>query len=75
MRWKKSLLVIHKIHRLFVNILTADDKHYLLNRDNLTQPIQMQLSQKQKTFSEFVFAFLKYILSFEHFNRNDESHS
>ena len=35
----------------------------------------MQLSQKQKTFSEFVFAFLKYILSFEHFNRNDESHS
>ena len=29
---------------MFVNALTADDKHYLLNRDNLTQPIQMQLS-------------------------------
>ena len=67
--------MIHKILRLFVNTLIVDDKHYLLNRDNLTQPIQMQLSQKQKTFSEFVFAFLKYILSFEHFNRNDESHS
>ena len=22
------------------------DKHYLLNRDNLTQPLQMQISQK-----------------------------
>ena len=36
-----------------VYTLTADDKHYLLNRDNLTQAIQMQLYQKQKTFSEF----------------------
>ena len=50
---EKSLLVIHKILIVFVNTLTADDKHYLLNKDNLTQPIQMQLYQKQKTFSEF----------------------
>ena len=35
------------------NTLTLDDNHYLLNRDNLTQPIQIQLSQKEKTFSEF----------------------
>ena len=34
--------------RLFVNTLTTDDKYSLLNRDNLTQPIQTQLSQKQK---------------------------
>ena len=59
MPWKKSLLVIHKILRLFVNTLPADDKHYLLNRENLTQRIQMQISQKQKTFSQFSFAFLK----------------
>ena len=50
---EKSLLVIHKILIVFVNTLTADHKHYLLNRDNLTQPIQMQLYQKQKTFLEF----------------------
>ena len=61
-----SILVIHKILRLFVNTLTVDEKHYLLNRDNLTQPIQMQLSQKQKTFSEFFFAFLKFILNFKY---------
>ena len=46
-----------KTPRLFVNILTVDDKHYLLNRDNLTERIQMELSQKQKKFSEFFFAF------------------
>ena len=59
--------MIYETLRLFVNALTADDKHYLLNRDNLTQPIQMQLSRKQKNFSIFFFAFLKPILNFTHF--------
>ena len=48
MHWKKDLLVTCKILRPFGNNFTADDKHYLFNRDNLTQPIQMELSQKQK---------------------------
>ena len=56
---EKSLLVIHKILRLLVKTFTADDKHYLLNRENLAQRIQMQICQKQKSFSEFSFAFLK----------------
>ena len=34
-----------KILRLFFNILSADGKYSLLNTDNLTQPIQMELSQ------------------------------
>ena len=67
MHWKKSLLAIDKFLRLFVNTLPADDKHYLLNRDNLAQPIHMHLSQKQKTFSQFPFAFLKSILNYKHF--------
>ena len=50
-------LVIHKVLRIFVNTLTVDEKHYLVNRDNLTEPIQVELSQKQKNFSEFSFAF------------------
>ena len=53
-----SVLVIHKILRLLVNTLTADDKHYLLNRNNLAQPIQIQLSEKQRIFSEFFLGFL-----------------
>ena len=50
-------LVINKVLRLFVNTLTVEDKHYLLNRDNLRQPIQMQVSKKEKTSAEFFFAF------------------
>ena len=44
---------------LLVNTLAADEKHLDLHRDNLTIPIQMQLSQKQKIFSQFFAAFLK----------------
>ena len=55
--WKKSVLVICKVLRMFVNVLNADDKCFLLNRDNLRRPIQKQLSEKQKTFLRF---FLKF---------------
>ena len=65
----------YKIVRLLVNTLTADDKHYLVNRDNLTLPLWMQLSKNEKTFSQFVFAFLKFILNFKHFPKKDDPHS
>ena len=67
--------MICKISRLFINTLSADGKYSLFNRDNLTQPIQMQLSRKQKTFSQFFAAFLKCSLNFEHFQTKDDSHS
>ena len=69
LNFKKFLSVICKISRLFPNTLSADGKYSLLNRDNLTQPIQMQLYWKQKTFSEFFSAFLKSCLNFEHFQK------
>ena len=76
MPWKKSLLVIHKILRPFVNTLAVNDKHYLLHRDNLTRPIQIKLSQKQKIFSEFFFfAFFKSILNLQHLPKKDDPHS
>ena len=75
MHWEKSLLVIGKLKRLLVNTVPADDKHYLLNGDNLAQPIQMQLSQKQKTFPEVFFPFLKSILNFKHLWKKDDPHS
>ena len=49
--------MIYQILRHFVNTLTADDKHFLLNRNNLTPPIEMELSRKKKTFSPFFFFF------------------
>ena len=58
---------MQKILRLFVNTFTADYNHYLLNRDNFAQRIQMQLSQKQKSFSEIFFAFFKSKFNFKQF--------
>ena len=66
---------MHKILRLFVNTLTVDEKHYLLTKDNLTQTIQIQLSQKQKTFLEFLFSFVKSILNFKHLPKKGDPHS
>ena len=54
--------------------MTFDDKHYMLNRGNLTQPIQKPFPQKQKTFSQFFLAFLKSILNFKHLPKNDDRH-
>ena len=52
LRWKKCLLDVSYILRLFVNTLTANGKYSNLNRDNLTKPIQTLLSEKQKGFSQ-----------------------
>ena len=72
---KKSRLFTCQIFGLLVNTLAADEKYPVLNRDNLTIPIQMQLSQKKKTFSQFFAAFLKSRLNFEYFEKKDEPHS
>ena len=58
-----------------VNTLVTDEKYPVLNRENLTILIQMELSQKQKAFSEFFAAFLKSRLYFEYFEKKDNSHS
>ena len=36
--------------KVVVYTLTADDKYSLLNRDNLTQPIQMHYLRDKKIF-------------------------
>ena len=71
---KKCLLVLYNILRLFLNTLTADDKHYLLTTDNLMQPIQMQLSQKPKPFSQFFFVFFEFIWNSKHLPTKDHRH-
>ena len=47
--------------------MSAVDKCSLPNRDNLMEPIHMQLSQKLKSFSQFLPAFSKSKLNFELF--------
>ena len=72
--YKKFLFVIWKISRLFPNTLSADGKYSLLDRDNLTQRIRIQLSQKQKAFSQFFASFFKSSLNLEHFQKKDDPH-
>ena len=58
--WKKSPLMTCQILGLLVNTLAANENYPVLNRDNLTIPIQMHVSQKQKKFSKFFAAFWKF---------------
>ena len=69
------MLVLCKMFRLFVNKLIPDDKYSLLKRDNVKEPIQILLSEKQKSFSQFFSSFLKSTLNFQHFRKKDHTHS
>ena len=75
MSWKKSLLLICKILGLFVNTMTADDKYSILDRNNLTQPIHMQLSKNRKAFCQFLTACWKCRSNFKHFFKKEDLHS
>ena len=70
--WKKTALVWLKILRLFFNTLTADDKYSCRNMQNFMQQLQTLLSQKRKTFSWFLIAFLKCAWNLEHFQKKYE---
>ena len=72
MSWKKLPSVWYEILRLFVNALTPDDKYSGSNMQNLPQQFQTLLSQKQKTFSGFLIAFLKCAWNLDNFQKKDE---
>ena len=61
---KNSALVWYEILRQFVKALPADDMYSHSKKQNLQEQLQTPLSQKQKTFFEFSFAFLKSSLNF-----------
>ena len=62
-----SLILISEIPGLFVNTLIADHKYTFLVSGSLQQQIQMQISKKEKVFSEFFNPFLKSTSIFEHY--------
>ena len=63
--------MICKILGLFVKTLTGGYKYH---KENLKKTNQMQLSQKQKLFSQFVSTNLKSRLNFENFEKNNDPH-
>ena len=70
--WKKCALVRSEILRLFVNTLTADDKYFRRNMQNLQGQLQKPFSQKEKTFSQLLIVFLKCAWKLEDFQKKDE---
>ena len=59
---------------LLVSTLATDDKCLVVKRDKLTIPIQMQLSQNQKTFPQFFAAFFKSSRNSEGLEKKDDSY-
>ena len=55
-----SALVIFEIFRLFVNMLTPDDKYSRRNMHIFWQQLQTLLSEQENTFYQFLSAFLKF---------------
>ena len=64
--WEKSLFLTYPILGLLVNTYAADGKYPVLTRDNLTIPIQMQLSDKQNSFYHSFAAFLRSRINFKY---------
>ena len=60
---------------MFFNSFTANEKYSLLNSHTLFQHLEMQLSQKQKKFSQLFCPFSKFRFNFEHFPKKDDPHS
>ena len=54
---------------------TADYKYPVLECENLQFPIQMQLSSKEKIFSELFFPLMEPPPNFKHFQKKGDPHS
>ena len=75
MIWKISPLGIGEILGVFVNKLTAEGKYPVEDWENLSLPIQMQVSEKRNTLPQFFSAFLESTSNFKHFEKKDDGHS
>ena len=69
-----SPLVLGDILRVFVKTLTGDGMYPVQCCENLQLPIQMQLSDEQKNFSQFFVPFLESSSNFKHFEQKDDCH-
>ena len=70
--WKIYPLVICENLGLSGETLTAKQKYPVCDFENLTSPIQMELSEEQKTFGRFFVQFLESTSNFKHFERKND---
>ena len=67
-----SAIVTSQIFRLFFNTLSPDDKYSSRKIKIFWQQLQTPLSQKGKTFCQFLIAFLKCALNLEHSEKKEQ---
>ena len=67
-----SALVTSQIFRLFVNMLTPDDKYSRRYIHIFWQQLQTTLSQKGKAFCRFFIAFLKCAWNLRHSEKKEK---
>ena len=73
--WKISPPVLDEISEVFVNIFTANVKYPVQYCEILQFPIQIQVSEKRKTFSQFFVPCLESTSNLTHFEEKDDGHS
>ena len=71
MIWKISPWSKFEIIGLFANTWTADYKYPVTDCANLPFPNQIQLSSKQKSFSQFFIQFMESPSNFEHYQKKE----
>ena len=72
---KVSRLILGKIFRMFADTFPADGKYPVECYENLPLPNEMQLSEKEKIFSQIFVRFLESTSKFKHFEKKDDCHS
>ena len=73
--YKKSLLVIWKISKLFINKVSADGKYSLWIKTIQRNEFRWKYLEKKKLFFQFFSSFLKSSLNLEQFQKKDDPHS
>ena len=77
--WEKfisniSPVLLGEILEMFLNTLSADGKYPIEDWDNLPFQIQMQLSEKLKTFYWLFVPYLESTSKFKYFEKKDDGH-
>ena len=70
-----SPAVLGEILGVFLNILTSNGKYTVQDVENLQLSIEIRLSEKRKTFSQFFVLFVESTSNFKHFEKKHDGHS
>ena len=68
-------IVLGEISGVLVNTLTVDGKYPVQDYESLQFPIQTQLSEKEKTCSQFCIPFHESRSNFKRFQKENDCHS